>query len=185
MATLTGGVDGIPTGVLGRDSIRELLKAPDPIVDRIRDVDAQLQPHGIDLTVEAVWQFAGRGALGPERRLPDRIRAVSSDGWYQLAPGSYVVTLYESIKLPEDLMALIFPRSTLLRCGGRLGTAVIDAGYQGQLEVLLSVENPFGLSLAAAATLCQVVFFPLSEKVEGYQGFYQGKYLNEDVSSQG
>ena len=170
---------GVPAGVLSQESIRRLLAGANPLVDQIRSIEHQLQPQGVDLTVEAVWRFLGRGALGPERQLPLRGPVQLADGWYRLSPGPYVITLHESLNMPLDLMALAFPRSTLLRCGARLGTAVIDAGYHGQLEALLLVENPFGLDLAADATICQVVFFPLNATVEGYRGFYQGNLLVE------
>lgn len=103
---------------------------------------------------------------------PSRQKAAGT----RLAPGPYVIVIHELLNIPRDLMALVFPRSTLLRRGARLGTAVIDAGYRGQPEALLLVENPHGLDLGAEAGICQVVFFPLSAQVEGYRGSYQGSF---------
>ncbi len=169
-------------GVLGKATVERLLSGSSPLVERLRDREAQVQPHGVDLTVEALWRFLGAGALGPERRLPERERVPPQDGWYRLQPGTYLVTIHEYLHLPPDLMALAFPRSSLLRCGARLGTAVIDAGYYGQPEALLFVENPFGLDLAESSAICQVVFFPLNETVPGYAGAYQGQFFTKDAA---
>lgn len=172
---------GLSAGALGRETLRRLLRGPAPVVENLRDLERQLQPNGIDLTVEAVWRFTDAGALGgadPGRRLPGRVPVEpSGTGWYHLLPGPYLITLHEAIHLPTHLMALAFPRSTLLRCGANLHTAVVDAGYYGQPEALLVVANPAGFELAVESAICQLVFFSLSEPVEGYRGAYQERFL--------
>jgi dUTP pyrophosphatase len=170
-------------GVLGKPSIEERLRVDPPIVERMRDPSTQVQPNGVDLTIEAVLRLDSRGALGNSvqgRKLPERtLVEADPDGWYHLAPGPYVIVIHEPLNMPLDLMALAWPRSSLLRCGAQLGTAVIDAGYRGQLEALLMVENPLGLDLGSEAGICQIVFFPLAEEVEGYSGRYQGKLFSD------
>jgi len=83
--------------------------------------------------------------------------------------------VHEWLRLPPTVMALARPRSTLLRIGAQLHTAVWDAGYEGRSEALLVVNNPFGIMLAGDAAICQLVFFSLTESVEGYHGAYQGQ----------
>lgn len=167
----------VPPGALGRDSLARLLREQPPLVEGIRDLAAQLQPNGIDLTVEAIWRLVGPGALGTsERGLPERAAVEpGADGWYTLDPGAYIVLLHERVQLPPNLMGLSWPRSTMLRCGAQVHTAVWDAGYSGQPETLLVVSNPQGMRLGATAGICQLVFFSLTETVAGYSGAYQGK----------
>lgn len=167
------------SGALGQESLRRLLAGPEPIVERLRDPEAQLQPNGIDFTVEAVWRLASRGSVGPgrERRLPERVVVDPLDGCYRLAAGPYGVALHEILNMPRDVIALFMPRSTLLRCGVRLGSAWTDAGYHGQPEALLVVENPAGFDLAVESPICQAAFFSLNEIVPGYDGAYQGKFF--------
>ena len=74
-------------------------------------------------------------------------------------------------------MALGRPRSSLLRCGVNVGTAVWDAGYSGRSQSLLVVHNPSGFSLEKNARLTQLVFFELTGESEGYQGIYQGENI--------
>ena len=51
-------------GVLDAAEIRRLLEGERPLVRDVRDRDRQLQPNGIDLTLESVWAFDGAGQLG-------------------------------------------------------------------------------------------------------------------------
>jgi dUTP pyrophosphatase len=173
-------------GVLGRRALLARLAADPPLVEGLADVERQVQPHGIDFRLESVWQFASVGALGrdgaptPDRVLPER-EALPFDatGALWLAPGAYGVQFAEVVHLPTDVMALARPRSTLLRCGAALHTAVWDAGYVGRSEALLIVSNPHGLRLERGARLCQLVFFLLDAPGPAYSGAYQGENLEE------
>ena len=94
-----------------------------------------------------------------------------------LGPGAYLVTFNEVLSLPLDVMALAWPRSTLLRCGAVVHNAVWDAGYSGRSQALLVVHNPHGLLLHPDARLVQVVFIRLDRPTQGYRGAYQGENL--------
>jgi dUTP pyrophosphatase len=73
-------------------------------------------------------------------------------------------------------MAFARPRSTLLRSGVAIHTAVWDAGYSGRGEGLLSVLNPKGYRLQRGAAVLQLVFLRLgAATAEGYRGKYQGE----------
>ena len=63
-------------------------------------------------------------------------------------------------------MALGRPRSSLLRSGVALHTAVWDAGYRGRSQSLLTVHHPEGFRLQRDARLAQLVFFRLSNLPE-------------------
>ncbi|HVA23775.1 MAG TPA: deoxyuridine 5'-triphosphate nucleotidohydrolase, partial [Chloroflexota bacterium] len=120
------------------------------------------------------------GRLGvDERHIPDRVPlAFDFWGWLHLAPGFYMIQLNEAVRLPLDIMALGRPRSTILRCGAALHTAVWDPGYAGKSECLLTVHNPAGIELQKDARVMQLVFFRLEQPAEtGYAGRYQGENL--------
>jgi dUTP pyrophosphatase len=176
-------------GVLGRAALLARLAADPPLVADLADPARQVQPHGIDLRLESVWRFSSAGLLGgdappaapaapprPERVLPERESLpYAADGTLELSPGAYLVRFAEVVHLPLDLMALARPRSTLLRCGALLHTAVWDAGYQGRSEALLVVANPHGLRLERGARICQMIFLTLDAAGAGYLGAYQGE----------
>ncbi|MCX9014076.1 MAG: deoxyuridine 5'-triphosphate nucleotidohydrolase, partial [Candidatus Methanoperedens sp.] len=70
------------------------------------------------------------------------------------------------------------PRSSLLRCGVTIETAVWDAGYSGRSESLLVVFNEDGFRVKKDARVLQLLFYRLGERVsEGYSGVYQNENL--------
>ena len=167
-------------GALGREAILARLASEQPLVSGYLSLEDQLQPNGFDLSVTQVSELTGPGALGrtnAERVVPEaRPLAFDADGWLELTPGMYQVLFNEIVALPNDLMALGRPRSSLCRCGATLGTAVWDAGYTGRSTSLLVVTNPAGLRLARDARVLQLVFFTLdAPTAAGYSGVYQGE----------
>ena len=92
-------------------------------------------------------------------------------------PAAYIITYNEIVHLPKNVMALATPRSSLLRCGVTINTAVWDAGYSGRSQSLMVVYNPQGFRLQRNARVLQLVFFELTGETEGYQGVYQGENI--------
>jgi dUTP pyrophosphatase len=88
------------------------------------------------------------------------------------------VTFNEVVNLPRNIMALATSRSSLLRCGVSIHSAVWDAGYSGRSQSLMVVYNTRGFRLYRNARIVQMVFFFLSREVaRGYQGMYQGENI--------
>ena len=174
----TGVIEAV-SGALSGEAIRRLIEE-EQMVTGLLEPDKQLQPAGLDVTLGAIFELTEAGRLGEDERLvPDRVPlAFDFWGWMRLGPGSYMIQLNEAVKLPLDVMALGRPRSTLLRCGAALHTAVWDPGYSGRSECLLTVHNPSGIELQKDARVMQLVFFRLEQPAEaGYSGRYQGENL--------
>lgn len=89
--------------------------------------------------------------------------------------GSYLIEFNETVSVPLDVMGQLYVRSSLFRSGALLNAGVLDSGYEGAVGALLQVLNPHGLRLFRDARLAQFVFHQMSEKVEGYDGVYQGR----------
>ena len=176
-------------GALGRETLLALIEGTRPLISGYLSIEDQLQPNGFDLSVAEVGEFANGGAIGrtnASRSLPD-IRPLPFDdtGWLELRPGPYQIVFNETVDLPNNLMALGRPRSSLCRMGAILGTAVWDAGYRGRSTALLIVANPDGMRLERAARVLQLVFFTLDvPTVRGYDGTYQGENLGVERSGQ-
>jgi dUTP pyrophosphatase len=170
------------TGVLSRQDIEELVDGIPPLLQGMPDRDVQLQPNGVDITLERVSRFRGPGFLGrtnEERVLPQtEDLAFEPDGTIYLATGAYQVRFNETVNLPDWLMAYARPRSSLLRSGVALHTAVWDAGYSGRGVSLMLVYHPAGFRLARDARICQLVFHRLTS---GTSSTYAGAYLHEGV----
>ena len=170
--------------VLDRDTILQLIRSTEPLVTGYVDLEAQLQPNGVDLTLRDVSTFTSAGVLGPgpaPARLPESVHLpFDTEGYVSLAPGCYLATLNEIVSLPLGVMALARPRSSLLRSGVAVHTAVWDAGYRGRSQTLVTVHNPGGFRLARNARVIQMVFLYLSaEASSGYGGRFQGENIDQ------
>jgi len=167
--------------VLSKGDIRRLIKQEPPLVEGWVDLEAQVQANGFDLTLRevAVLQSAGSIAVANSQRVLSGLSPLVFDGlgFIELVPGAYMVTYNEVVHLPRSIMALARPRSSLLRCGVTVGTAVWDAGYSGRSQSLLVVYNPRGFRLERNARITQLVFFELTGETEGYDGAYQGENI--------
>ena len=167
--------------VLSGHDIRRLIKSEPSLIEGWLDLDEQVQANGFDLTLRdiAVPQSAGNIPVSTSRRvLPDLSPLVFDGlGCIDLVPGTYIITYNEIVNLPKNIMALGRPRSSLLRCGVTVGTAVWDAGYSGRSQSLLVVYNTRGFRVEKNARLTQLVFFELTGASEGYNGFYQGENI--------
>lgn len=147
--------------------------APDPKI--------QLQPVGFDLSLKSVAKFVGTGTLdfsNEQRKLPDTqtIEFQHHDSSVVLRPGGYLVTYNEQITVPADCAGIVLPRSSLMRCGAVLHSALWDPGYSGRGQGLLTVYHE--IQLHKNARIGQFVLIRLeTEAGEMYSGTYQGENL--------
>ena len=170
------------TTVLTKNDIQGLLKKEPPLIEGYTNLEEQLQPNGIDLTLRemAMLQSPGKIAASNSQRVVSSLSPLVFDGlgFIHLAPGIYSITYNEVVHLPQNIMALATPRSSLLRCGVTVNTAVWDAGYSGRSQSLLVVYHPQGFQLQRNARVIQLVFFRLTDQTQGYQGIYQKENID-------
>jgi len=171
-------------GALDRESILKRIKTNPPLIEGFIDLTTQLQINGVDLTLHSVLGFSGLPSKPSFLGKDDGLRKIaetftlpeSENGSWQLEPGSYLVNFNETVNIPLDLIALGRARSSLLRSGVALHTAVWDAGYSGKSQALLVVYHPNKIILERTTRIMQLVFFTLENPVEkGYRGIYQNE----------
>jgi len=167
--------------VLSKHDIKWLIDRQPPLIENYLNLEQQLQSNGFDISLRDIAMFQNAGQIGADntqRHLPDLAPLVfDRDGFMDLLPGSYIITYNEIVHLPKDIMALARPRSSLLRCGVNVGTAVWDAGYSGRSQSLMVVENSAGFRVQKNARVVQLVFMRLTSETEAYAGKYQGENL--------
>lgn len=159
------------------------------IVTDLVDAKVQEQICGVDLTVQKVEMFLEQGVIDfdnyhrflPTMREPTSVVWTDPDGeFYRLTPGCYMVTYNEVVHVPEDYRGSAKPRSSLLRMGCTMETAIWDPGYYGRSQSLLVVHNQFGLALRKNARVAQIEFVKLDEEASKiYEGIYQGENINK------
>jgi dUTP pyrophosphatase len=166
--------------ILGKTELTKLIDEAS-LVSSFIDKDAQLQVNGFELTAKKIEAFDGPGRIGfdnAERVLPEyRELPWGDDDWLFLPKGVYKVTFNEVVSIPKDICAIALPRSSLLRAGASVHTAVWDAGYRGRSEAMLAVYNESGFYLKKDARVIQLIFIRLQSGQEGYNG----RYMNENI----
>ncbi|OYT62271.1 MAG: deoxyuridine 5'-triphosphate nucleotidohydrolase [Thermofilum sp. ex4484_15] len=138
---------------------------------------AQVQPAGVDLTVDEIMTFESEGEIMEGIKLP-KVREILIGEEVKLRPGAYKVRFREIVKVPPDCIGLAFPRSSLLRMGATINFAVWDPGYEGKGEALLVVFNPYGIKLKKGSRVAQMVFLKLYRKATK---LYNGRYQRENL----
>jgi dUTP pyrophosphatase len=155
-----------------------------PLIENMIDPTVQVQPAGIDLSLQKIFRFASTAAVAfthAETHLPEYQEVpFDAEGQAFLTPGPYKLLVNEIVNIPTNLVGIAQPRSTMLRCGATVNTALWDPGYSGRSELLLVVHNHQGLKLACHARVAQLCFYELSTSLgqgEAYNGRYQGENI--------
>jgi deoxycytidine triphosphate deaminase len=136
----------------------------------------QRQPAGFDVTVNKIHSYPktvfslgiGKGEHSSLEEVP------LVDGYFNLSNGAYFVELNEITTIPKDAIGILLPRSTLLRNGLDLRTALFDPGYSGQPKVMLVCHRP--AKIQRFARVGQLVILKSDQEFATvYSGQYQGE----------
>lgn len=167
--------------MLNREQIEEMIRK-NGLVQGFPHLETQIQPNGFDITVDKIFRFSGAGKLdfsnsereisGCEEIEPEKKDEDDEYGWWALEKGAYKVRTNERFRIPKDIIALAFPRSSLLRMGVHVEHGVWDAGFQGKAEFLLVVHNEKGIEIKENSRISQLIFIPIEKVEEGYGGIY-------------
>ena len=166
--------------ILTKEEILQRVKDKKIVVSPGLDV-FQVQAHAIDLRlgftflIPKSWRMT---AEGREAMMIDPLRDHGPEYFdvieleqgqsFDLLPQEYVlVSTFETIKIPNDLMAVLYPRSSVNRKGLSVDlTGIIDSGYEGPLT--LPIRNNTRsqvIQLHPGERICQVVFEELKQPV--------------------
>lgn len=169
--------------MLNSREIRRLIKTSQ-LIEGYIDLEKQLQPSGFDLSIGEVHAYASGGSAdfsNRERRIASTTPLQpDGDSWYELPQGCYLIVYNELVNMPFNLVAFAWTRSTLLRNGAVVETAVWDPGYKGRSSSLLVVHNPRGIRLKRNTRVAQLIFFGTDEVEKGYSGIYQHERTKEE-----
>lgn len=155
----------------------------------------QVQAHAVDLRlgftflVPKNWIITARGreALNIDhfdKKRPAYFETIELEQGqiFELLPNEYVlVSTLESVKIPKDLMAILYPRSSTNRKGLSVDlTGIIDSGYEGQLVVpVRNNTNSQTVKLYPGERFCQIVFEKLETIIEAEKSRYHKKDIIE------
>lgn len=156
------------------------------LMDKYPDFDeSQRTPNGIDLKLGAVYiidrdSVCGLAIEGKQLPLYEEIEPqpifvndMYGLGWILKKSTPYILEVENEIKISPDAMQTYYPRSTLLRCGCTLHTAVGDAGYNGKLSFLFINHACPQFIIEKGARFAQLVDHQLVGATKEYDGDYQ------------
>ena len=146
------------------------------LISNYIDLNTQLQPTSFELTVNKVYSIYNVSTIdfdNSNRRLSSYSELLFNNDNIFLDFGIYKILFNETVNIPNNIFAIGYPRSSLIRCGNTIHTAIWDPGYHGKSECLLTINNPDGLILKKNARILQLLFYKLDVQVEKeYNGIY-------------
>jgi deoxycytidine triphosphate deaminase len=150
-----------------------------PLIQKVISAESgeQKQPAGYDVTVSNIQSFPeDRFTLGiakGENSALNQVQIVDGN-YFDLDIGAYFVDLNEITTIPHDAIGILLPRSTLLRNGLDVRTALFDPGYSGQPKVMLVCHRP--ARIQKFARIGQLIILKSDAAFsEKYAGRYQGE----------
>ncbi len=136
----------------------------------------QKQPAGFDVTISKVHLYSKLiYTLSIQKTDNSELEEIHpKDGYFDLGIGAYLIELNEITTIPRDSIGILLPRSTLLRNGLDIRSALFDPGYSGQPKVMLVCHRP--AKVERFSRVGQLIILRSDgEFARQYTGKYQGE----------
>ncbi|MBI4128376.1 MAG: dCTP deaminase [Parcubacteria group bacterium] len=158
----------------------------------------QIQPNSVDLRlgwnfyIPETWELVERGrvAISADYARTDkpsnyfRLIKLTPGQYFEMLPHEFVIiSTLEKITLRHDnIAAILYPRSSIIRRGLTLEGGVIDVHYSGYLTIPVLNATSQIIRLYPGERFCQIVPHTLSDDVNATQaklhGLKPAKYLD-------
>lgn len=171
--------------IIGPKKLLQLVKKVNLVEDLSERELTNPEGAGFDLRLGEVFEITGDAFLGvTERHTPENKSIAKFNpkktASFVFKPGKfYLVKTIESVNLPEDLVAHIYPRSTTFRSGLFIRTTNVHPGYKGGLIFGLKNEGSVPVKMELGARFVHIQF----QVVEGGGSKYRGQWQGGRVTS--
>lgn len=171
--------------VLGIKELHRLVKEKNLIANLSERELKNPEGAGFDLRIGELYEISGEGFLGvTERETPDMKLVKKYDeektNEVQLKPHTYyLIKTVENVNMPENLLALMTPRSTLFRSGVYIFGGQVPPGYQGGLSMGIYNYRDTDFRLEMGARVVHIMFF----EVKGEGNLYRGQWQSGRVTT--
>jgi len=168
--------------------VKELLKLvkENKLVENLSERELKNpEGAGFDLRIGELYGIKGRGFLGVEERETPEMELVAKyeNGKtvkIELQPRTYyAMKTIEEVNMPEDLLAIMTPRSTLFRSGVYIFGGQTPPGYKGGLTMGIYNFREEKFKLEMGARVVHIMFF----QVEGESNLYRGQWQGGRVTT--
>ena len=157
--------------------------------------DEDYQPSGLDLRLGKVFCLNFKedekyGLIDGKKYLPEHkyirptlMKCRDDDyvaGWDLQPNKPYICQVVNQIKIGEKNAQFYLPRSSLLRAGVNVYTALGDLGYNGHLSFLVINHGLKPFFIGVGERFAQLIDFEVKGGSESYDGDYQEKEIIAD-----
>lgn len=166
--------------ILGVKKLLELVKEK-KLVENLSERELNNpEGAGFDFRVGELYEVSDKGFLGVTERETPKTNLVAKykEGEttkIELSPKTYyLMKTIEKINLPENLVAIFTPRSTLYRSGIYIFGGQSAPGYKGELTMGIYNFRDEAFELEMGARVLHMMFFEVEGETNLYRGQWQG-----------
>ncbi|MDR2873520.1 MAG: dCTP deaminase [Methanobrevibacter sp.] len=178
--------------ILSDKDIKKYLLDKKIVIEPLKDFEKQIQPSSVDLRIGN--EFKSFRVIRKPFIDPKDSTDISSymqsvyipdEEYFIIHPNEFALaTTYETVKVPNDLVARVEGRSSM----GRLGITMhvtagyIDPGFEGKITLEISNIGKMPVALYPSQRVCQIVFETMtsaSEKPYGHSD-RDSKYMGQN-----
>lgn len=140
---------------------------------------------GFDLRIGELYKIKGKGFLGMEQRETPEMELIGKyeEGKIKKVELEseiyYAMKTIESVNMPNNILAIMAPRSTLYRSGVYIFGGQVPPGYQGELTMGIYNFRPEPFELEMGSRVVHIMFF----EVEGENNLYRGQWQGGRVTT--
>ncbi|MBF4468282.1 MAG: dCTP deaminase [Methanobrevibacter arboriphilus] len=177
--------------ILSDKDIKEYLKEGKISIDPLEDFEKQIQPSSVDLRIGN--EFKGFKIIKKpfiDPKDPEDLDSymdsmhIKEGESFIIHPNEFALaTTYETVKIPDNLVARVEGRSSM----GRLGITMhvtagyIDPGFEGKITLEISNIGKMPVALYPGQRACQIVFETMTSSAEKPYGHPErdSKYMGQ------
>lgn len=166
--------------VLGIEELQKLVKERNLVENLSERELTNPEGAGFDLRIGELYEVSGQGFLGITERETPQMNLVAkyqegTTSTIMLKPHMYyVMQIVEKVNMPENLLAIMTPRSTLFRSGLYIFGGQTPPGYKGALNMGIYNFRQEEFKLEMGARVVHIMFFEVQGKGNLYRGQWQG-----------
>jgi deoxycytidine triphosphate deaminase len=166
--------------ILGINELLKLVKEKKLVENLSQRELENPEGAGFDLRVGELYEIKGKGFLGIEERETPQIKSIAKFDSQKpikvsLAPKTYyLMRTVEKLNMPDNLLAIFTPRSTLFRSGVYVFGGQTAPGYKGELTVGIYNFRDENFDLEMGSRVFHIMFFEVRGESNLYRGQWQG-----------
>jgi deoxycytidine triphosphate deaminase len=166
--------------LLGIDEIQKLVTEKNLVEDLYEREQTHPEGSGYDLRVGSVYAISGKTYVGLETRSSVESTVVATytpnvQTRFTIHPNEYfLIQTIEKLNLPDDILAVFYPRSTLYRSGVMLFSGQANPGYSGAPTFGIKNLGTCDFEFDLGARLAHVLFYRAQGGGRAYRGQWQG-----------